>query len=129
MTIDPAKTYTATIDTSCGTITVALDPKTAPIATNNFVSLARTGFYDGLPFHRAAKDFVIQGGSTRRATARAAPGTRVVGEVPTDNYPVGSLAAAKGGTDAAGRLSVRSSSSSPARTARRCRTTTPGSGR
>ena len=48
MTIDPAKTYTAKIATSCGTITVGLDAKAAPIATNNFVSLAKSGFYDGL---------------------------------------------------------------------------------
>ncbi len=62
MTIDPAKTYTATMDTTCGTITLELDAKTAPISTNNFVALARSGFYDGLPFHRAAQSFVIQGG-------------------------------------------------------------------
>ncbi len=96
MTIDPAKTYTATMDTSCGTITLALDAKTAPIATNNFVSLARSGFYDGLPFHRVAKGFVIQGGDPA-GDGSGGPGYTVVGEVPTDSYPVGSLAAAKTG--------------------------------
>jgi peptidyl-prolyl cis-trans isomerase B (cyclophilin B) len=101
MTIDPAKTYTATMDTSCGTITIALDPKVAPIATNNFVSLARSGFYDGLPFHRAAKGFVIQGGDPA-GDGSGGPGYTVVGEVPTDSYPVGSLAAAKSGGAPAG---------------------------
>jgi len=101
MTIDPAKQYSALIDTSCGAITVELNPTAAPIATNNFVSLARSGFYDGLPFHRAAQDFVIQGGDPK-GDGSGGPGYTVVGEVPTDNYPVGSLAAAKSGTAPAG---------------------------
>ena len=100
-TIDPNKTYTAKIATSCGAITITLDAKTAPIATNNFVSLARAGFYDGLPFHRAAKDFVIQGGDPK-GDGSGGPGYTVVGEVPTDHYPVGSLAAAKSGGAPAG---------------------------
>ena len=64
-TIDPTKTYTATIDTSCGTIDVELLPKIAPIGVNNFVFLAQKGFYDGLTFHRIVKDFVIQGGDPK----------------------------------------------------------------
>jgi cyclophilin family peptidyl-prolyl cis-trans isomerase len=60
--IDPSKTYTATIATSCGDIVVKLDPADTPIAVNNFVFLARKGFYDGLWFHRDAPGFVIQGG-------------------------------------------------------------------
>ncbi len=98
MTIDPDKQYSATIDTSEGTIEVALDPKTAPVATNNFVFLARKGFYNGTTIERAAKDFVIQGGSR----GQKAPGYTVIGEVPTDNYPLGSLAAAKTQTAPAG---------------------------
>ncbi|HEY3723110.1 MAG TPA: peptidylprolyl isomerase [Acidimicrobiia bacterium] len=101
MTIDPNKTYTAKIATSCGTMTVDLDAKTAPIATNNFVSLAKEGFYDGLPFHRAAKDFVIQGGDPK-GDGSGGPGYSVKGEVPTDHYPVGALAAAKSGGAPAG---------------------------
>jgi cyclophilin family peptidyl-prolyl cis-trans isomerase len=61
-TIDPSKTYTATIATSCGDIVVKLDPGDTPIAVNNFVFLAKQGFYDGLWFHRDAPGFVIQGG-------------------------------------------------------------------
>ena len=60
--IDPAKTYTATIDTSCGTIVAELLPDTATEATNSFVFLARKGFYDGLTWHRIVPGFVIQGG-------------------------------------------------------------------
>jgi cyclophilin family peptidyl-prolyl cis-trans isomerase len=101
MTIDPNATYTATMDTSEGTITMALDAKTAPVATNNFVFLARNRFYDGLTFHRASKDFVIQGGDPK-GDGSGGPGYTVTGEVPTDHYPVGALAAAKTGSDPAG---------------------------
>ena len=65
MTIDPAKTYVATIETSCGTIVVDLDAEHAPIGVNSFVFLAKKGFYDGLTFHRIVKDFVIQGGDPK----------------------------------------------------------------
>jgi len=101
MTIDPAKKYTADVCTSEGDITIALDPKAAPIATNNFVFLATSNFYNGLDFHRAAKDFVIQGGDPK-GDGSGGPGYTVVGEVPTDHYPVGSLAAAKSGSEPAG---------------------------
>ena len=102
-TIDPSQKYTATICTSEGDITLALDPTKAPIATNNFVFLAQNGFYDGLTFHRASKDFVIQGGDPK-GDGSGGPGYTVVGEVPTDNYPVGALAAAKTGSDPAGTM-------------------------
>jgi peptidyl-prolyl cis-trans isomerase B (cyclophilin B) len=60
--IDPKKTYTATVATSCGDIEVKLDPADTPIAVNNFVYLAQKGFYDGMWFHRIVAGFVIQGG-------------------------------------------------------------------
>ena len=60
--IDPAKRYIATITTDRGDIVIALDPARAPKSVNNFVFLARDGFYDGLTFHRIVDDFVIQGG-------------------------------------------------------------------
>jgi peptidylprolyl isomerase len=62
ITIDPSHTYTATIETSCGTIEAELLAKTATEGVNSFVFLAQQGFYDGQTFHRIAKDFVIQGG-------------------------------------------------------------------
>ncbi len=102
-TIDATKKYSATITTNCGKVVLALDAAKAPIATNNFVSLARQGFYDGTTFHRASKQFVIQGGDPN-GDGSGGPGYTVVGEVPTDNYPIGSLAAAKTGADPAGSM-------------------------
>jgi cyclophilin family peptidyl-prolyl cis-trans isomerase len=103
MTIDVNKTYTAVMKTTQGTITMELDPKAAPVATNNFVFLARKKFYDGLTFHRVAEDFVIQGGDPK-GDGSGGPGYTVKGEVPTDHYPVGALAAAKGPSDPAGTM-------------------------
>ncbi len=60
--IDPNATYTATFSTTKGDFTATLDPKTAPISTNNFVVLSRYQFYNGVPFHRIVPGFVIQGG-------------------------------------------------------------------
>jgi cyclophilin family peptidyl-prolyl cis-trans isomerase len=65
MTIDPSKAYTATFKTTCGTFEAQLLPKTAPEAVNSFVFLAGQGFYDGLPFHRIVKGFVIQSGDPK----------------------------------------------------------------
>ena len=62
MTIDTDKQYTAMIETARGNIGVELYPKAAPQTVNNFVFLARNGFYDGLTFHRVEPGFVIQGG-------------------------------------------------------------------
>jgi peptidyl-prolyl cis-trans isomerase B (cyclophilin B) len=94
-TIDPTKTYTAVIGTSCGDITVALDAKNAPTGVNNFVFLAREGFFDGLKWHRAVKDFVIQGGDPK-GDGTGGPGySDVTTELPKDGYPLGTLAWAK----------------------------------
>ncbi len=57
--IDPKKTYTASLNTTKGTITIDLFVKDAPITVNNFVFLARDGFYDGVSFHRVISDFMI----------------------------------------------------------------------
>lgn len=60
--IDPAKKYVATIETNRGKIVLDLFADRAPVTVNNFVFLAREGFYDGLKFHRVIADFMIQGG-------------------------------------------------------------------
>jgi peptidyl-prolyl cis-trans isomerase B (cyclophilin B) len=60
--IDPKKPYRATIETDRGTIELELYPEHAPKTVNNFVFLAREGFYDGLTFHRVISNFMIQGG-------------------------------------------------------------------
>ncbi len=100
MTIDPTATYTATIETTKGTIVIALDAANAPTSVNNFVYLARKKFYDGLLFSRAATDFVIQAGSPK-SDGIGGPGYSVAAELP-NSYVIGSVAWAKGGADAPG---------------------------
>jgi len=73
MGIDPQKTYRAKIETNRGTIELDLYPSCAPKTVNNFVFLAREGFYDGVIFHRVIEDFVIQGGDPT-GTGRGGPG-------------------------------------------------------
>jgi len=104
--LDKNKSYTATVETSEGNIVVALDAKNAPIATQHFIDLVDKKYYDGLCIDRLAKDFVIQGGSPKCDQLGGA-GASVNGEVPKDNYPVGSLAAAKGGNDPAGSFDAQ----------------------
>ena len=65
VTIDTKKTYVATMRTSCGSITLKLDPTGAPEGVNNFVFLAKHHLYDGTWFHRIAPGFVIQGGDPK----------------------------------------------------------------
>src|SRR3954452_9752632 len=101
MTIDASKTYTATFDTTCGSFTVALDAKAAPKGVNNFVFLARQGFYDGLSFHRVVPNFVIQGDAPTGEVS-GGPGYEVVTESPTDGYHEGDLAWAKTAAQPAG---------------------------
>jgi len=62
MSLEPEKSYTATFETSRGNIVCDLFSKEAPKTVNNFVFLAREGFYDGTVFHRVIDDFMIQGG-------------------------------------------------------------------
>jgi cyclophilin family peptidyl-prolyl cis-trans isomerase len=96
MSIDPAKKYTAVMDTSCGEITIELDAKNAPKTVNNFVFLARKDFYDGLTWHRVVSDFVIQGGDPE-GTGSGGPGYKFEDELPQDGYKLGSLAMANSG--------------------------------
>jgi len=77
MQIDPDKNYTATFNTSRGTFQAELFASEAPITVNNFVFLAREGFYDGTIFHRVIKDppFMAQGGDPT-GTGGGGPGYR-----------------------------------------------------
>ena len=75
MEIDPNKSYTATISTNKGDIELDLHVKEAPKTVNNFVFLARQGFYDGVTFHRVISNFMIQGGDPT-GTGRGGPGYR-----------------------------------------------------
>src|SRR3954469_11176467 len=83
MTIDTNKNYTATFETSRGTIVCELFAKDAPKTVNNFVFLAREGFYDGTKFHRVIKDFMIQGGDPE-GTGRGGPGYKFADELSGD---------------------------------------------
>jgi peptidyl-prolyl cis-trans isomerase B (cyclophilin B) len=80
MSIDPSKKYVATLETSRGTIVVDLFAQDAPKTVNNFVFLARDGFYDGTAFHRVISDFMIQGGDPT-GTGRGGPGYRFEDEI------------------------------------------------
>ena len=71
--IDPDKTYRATITTNRGDIVLDLYPEHAPKTVNNFVALARDGFYDGVVFHRVIPNFMVQGGDPT-GTGRGGPG-------------------------------------------------------
>jgi peptidyl-prolyl cis-trans isomerase B (cyclophilin B) len=73
MKIDVKKKYTATIETNKGNIELELYPQHAPKTVNNFVFLAREGFYDGVTFHRVISNFMIQGGDPT-GTGRGGPG-------------------------------------------------------
>ncbi len=80
MQIDPDHSYRATLETDKGTIELELYPEHAPKTVNNFVALARDGFYDGLTFHRVIPNFMIQGGDPD-GTGRGGPGYQFEDEV------------------------------------------------
>src|SRR2546421_7924047 len=102
MCIDAARQYTATMVTSKGTMTIALDPVAAPKTVNNFVVLARYHYFDGIVFHRVIPGFVLQGGDPE-GTGRGGPGYRFEDELPKPGrYEVGSLAMANAGPDTNG---------------------------
>ncbi len=75
MVIDPGKTYMATFHTEHGDIKVQLFADKAPQTVNNFVFLARDGFYDGTTFHRVLENFMAQGGCPL-GTGTGGPGYR-----------------------------------------------------
>lgn len=79
MQIDTSKSYAVSIETSRGTIALELYPQHAPMTVNNFVFLARQGFYDGVSFHRVIPDFMIQGGDPS-GSGRGGPGYRFADE-------------------------------------------------
>ena len=98
--LKPGTVYGAALDTSEGKMTLALD-SSAPNSVNNFVFLARKHFYDGLTFHRVAKEFVIQGGDPK-GDGSGGPGYQTQVETPANGYQVGSVAWAKGEADPPG---------------------------
>ncbi|MCC7089455.1 MAG: peptidylprolyl isomerase [Chloroflexi bacterium] len=101
MVIDPAKTYTATIETSAGTMTAEFFAADAPKTVNNFVFLARDGYYEDVIFHRCIKGFMIQGGDPT-GTGRGGPGYRFDDEPVGRQYLRGTLAMANAGPNTNG---------------------------
>jgi len=96
MVIDPARGYTATLETNKGTIEIELLPAEAPLAVNNFVCLAADGYYDGTPFHRIVAGFVVQGGDPT-GTGTGGPGYAFADEPPARPYERGVVAMANAG--------------------------------
>ncbi len=102
MGIDPTKRYTATMETSMGTMVIALDAVKAPRTVNSFVFLALNHYYDGIIFHRIIRGFVCQGGDPT-GTGRGGPGYQYADELPkAGQYQIGSLAMANAGPNTNG---------------------------
>ena len=101
--LDPSQPVTAVIETSCGEVTVELDPAEAPETVNSFVFLARQGYFDGTVFHRVIPGFVIQGGDPT-ATGTGGPGYTIPDEFPPAGtvYERGTLAMANAGPGTTG---------------------------
>ena len=101
MAIDPSKRYFADVHTSKGDITFELFPQETPVTVNNFVFLAREGFYDGVKFHRIVEGFMAQGGDPT-GTGGGGPGYRFDDEPVTRDYLRGTLAMANAGRNTNG---------------------------
>jgi len=100
--LDKRRTWTATLNTSCGSFTIRLDVKDSPHTTASFVSLARSHYFDNTIFHRVVPGFVIQGGDPT-ATGTGGPGYSTVDKPPkTLKYIAGTVAMAKTGAEAPG---------------------------
>ena len=99
--LEEGKSYTATLETSHGKIEVEFYPEDAPLTVNNFVSLAKEGYYDGTPFHRIVKGFVIQGGDPT-GTGTGGPGFKFKDETIKKDYEAGTLAMANAGANTNG---------------------------
>jgi len=105
MTIDTAKTYTATVKTDVGPFVIALDAKDSPVTVNNFVFLAEQKFYDCVTFHRVIPGFVVQGGDPT-GTGQGGPGYQfsekgpAVAKNSAQQYPLGSVAMANSNSPA-----------------------------
>jgi cyclophilin family peptidyl-prolyl cis-trans isomerase len=95
MTIDPAKSYSATIKTSKGDFQVELFAKDAPNTVNNFVFLARQGFYNDVPFHYVQPDFSVQTGDPT-GTGTGGPGYDITPEPNSQPFEEGTLGMVNG---------------------------------
>lgn len=101
MSIDVSKSYTAIIQTPKGAMRVNLFASETPVTVNNFIFLAREGFYTGTPFHRIIKGFMIQGGDPT-GTGMGSPGYRFDDEAVVREYTRGTIAMANSGPNTNG---------------------------
>ncbi|WP_081823888.1 peptidylprolyl isomerase [Paenibacillus sp. UNC451MF] len=102
MSIDVNKTYEATLHTNKGDFTIELFPKTAPLTVNNFVFLARDGFYEDVEFHRIIESFMIQTGDPT-GTGMGGPGYKFADELKSPyKYEPGIVAMANAGPNTNG---------------------------
>jgi len=102
LVIDLEKSYRASLHTNHGDIEIELMAERSPLAVNNFVFLARDGFYDGVIFHRVIESFMIQGGDPT-GTGRGGPGYRFRDELEGEgSYTRGTVAMANAGPNTNG---------------------------
>ena len=93
--LDDSKKWSLAVETNCGSFTIELDAEAAPETSASLVSLARSGFFDGLIFHRIVPGFVIQGGDPT-GTGGGGPGYKTVDKPPSSaRYTRGVVAMAK----------------------------------
>ncbi len=101
MTIDTSKQYIATFEMERGNLVLELFAKDVPVTVNNFVFLAREGFYDGSTFHRVIPGFMAQGGDPT-GTGRGSPGYRFEDEFSQHKHSAGTLSMANSGPNTNG---------------------------
>ena len=101
MIIDTSKQYMATIETEKGDLVLELFASDVPVTVNNFVFLAREGFYDGTTFHRVIADFMAQGGDPT-GTGRGGPGYQFADEFTEHTHVAGALSMANSGSNTNG---------------------------
>jgi len=101
MAIDSGKQYLATIETEKGNMALELFASDAPATVNNFVFLAREGFYDGTTFHRVIPGFMAQGGDPT-GTGSGGPGYRFADEFTKHTHVSGALSMANAGPNTNG---------------------------
>ena len=101
MMIDASKQYIATIETEKGNIVLELFASDVPVTVNNFVFLAREGFYDGTTFHRVIPGYMAQGGDPT-GTGTGTPGYSFADEFTEHTHVAGALSMANSGTDTNG---------------------------
>ena len=99
--IDKSKKYTAILHTEKGNITIALSADKTPVTVNNFVTLAKKGFYDNTIFHRIMKGFMIQGGDPK-GNGTGGPGYQFDDEPFEGEYTRGTVAMANAGPNTNG---------------------------